>query len=696
MLPPIQKSPILVLQWSDRVKRDSSLKEKLIPLVKQELEQSRLVVLPNSSLDILLLTTTEEFLEEEAERIFLTKLRKIPLSQNSNETETIMDQFIVTERSQFLPTAHNNTVELTKSTDLFTINERAIVVESIFQDVNVSNRNLQQLLHQCIPQNASVGGGGRQQQQQQQQTSYNLWYFLQSNGLVSTIAPVHMHEKKECIFRETIKKIYLSTATLDEIENYYGPAIAVYFAFLSFLGRWLAVLGIPGIIVFVFRKMRRDTIDTDEYTPFYGLFCFLWGVVLCRFWDRQENSLAYKWGTLMLTQSVGDDDETFAVEIGASHQRPQFTGSIRISPVTLKEEVFYPDYRRKLTYLLSAAVTIAMLSIAFFIMILSLNLQGYIHPKHEWTRHPFYFATLAQFSDEGALFDANSMKSYIPVVFHAACIFSLNQIYRKVATWLTEFENHKTEDSFRDSLTLKRFLFECFDCYIALFYLAFYERDVERLRMELVAVFNVDAVRRFGTEVILPFALSRWGQNESPDIPEGLNLDVYEPFDDYMETLIQFGYVTLFASAYPMASVAMCVSVWIEIRSGLFRFTRLYQKPLDERVSSIGMWKELLKGMVWFSCLTNCLIFGFTSDQMLHYLPHLFEQTPDGETHLADGKGRLVVLLIFGIERILIFTGLSLDRMIPTIPGDLSIKLRRRLYLIGQQQKHVSEAKKKD
>jgi anoctamin-10 len=615
------------------------------------------------------------------------------MCKDSNETETIMDQFTVAERSQFLPGAYNSLIDASASPDLFTVHERFILVESLFQDVTVSNPKLEELLlhsQESIFQMADKGG---------RHQSSILWYSLRSNGLVDAIAPVHMHEKKEQIFRETMKHFFRMTPPLDAIEDYYGSSIAIYFAFLSFLGRWLAILAIPGIIVFVFRQIRNDTIDTDEYTPFYGLFCFLWGVLLCRFWERQENTLAYKWGTMLLAQPLGDEESTFAVEIGASHQRPQFRGSIRISPVTHKEEIFYPPYKRKLKYVVSAAVTALMLSVAFFIMIISLNLQGYIRPKHAWTRHPFYFATLAAFADEGALFDANSMKSYIPVVLHSAGIFSLNKVYRKVATWLTEFENHKTEDAFQNSLNLKRFLFECFDCYIALFYLAFYERDVERLRMELVAVFNVDAVRRFSTEVILPFALSRWGQkNLSPNIPQGMNLDVYEPFDDYMETLIQFGYVTLFASAYPMASVAMCSSVWIEIRSGLFRFTRLYQKPLDERISSVGMWKDLLRGMVWFSCLTNCLLFGFTSDQMLHYLPSLFEQTNEGETLLAEGKGRLVVLLIFGIERILIFTGLILNRMIPVIPGNLSIKLRRRLYLLSQQwkQHQVTEAKKTD
>ncbi|KAL3918177.1 MAG: hypothetical protein SGILL_004361 [Bacillariaceae sp.] len=696
MLPPVEKCPILALQWSDNVIKNSKLKEKLVPLVKSELDDETLLIVPNPDPNVLYLTATQKALEEQAEKILLVKERRVPLKYASSASETIKDQFTVAERSQFFPPGS------TRDTDLFTVHERRILVESIFYEICVSDAQLEELLsdgtddshrHNNLNRHDGIIRRRRKSHRHHQtRKTFNLWYLLDSNGWVNAVSPVHMHERKEAIFRETMKSNFFQmTPPLDLIEEYYGPSIAVYFAFLSFLGRWLAVLAIPGVIVFVSRQIRNDTIDNDEYTPFYGLFCFLWAVLLYRFWEREENSLAYNWGTLFIAQKLNDGQgESFAVEIGATYQRPQFRGAMRISPVTLKEEIHYPLWKRKLKYVVSAAVSSIMLSIAFCVMILSLNLQGYIQPKHVMDFHPFHFKDLAKFANEGAIFDPNSLGAYIPVVLHAVSIFCLNQIYRKVATWLTEFENHKTEQSFRNSLILKRFLFECFDCYVALFYLAFYERDVERLRMELVAVFNVDAVRRFGTEVILPVALSRWGSKgkEGPrDYSYDLGLDVYESFDDYMEILIQFGYVALFASAYPMASVAMCVSVWIEIRSGLFRFTRLYQKPLDERSSSIGMWKDLLRGMVWSSCLTNCLLFGFTSDQMLQYIPNLYEQTEDGETLLAEGKGRVVVLLIFVIERILIFAGLVINRWVPAISSELSCKLRRRLFLLNKSRR---------
>jgi hypothetical protein len=76
MLPPIEKSPILALQWSEKVKRDSELKETLIPLVKQQLEESKMLILPSPSQEILLLTTTQKVLEDEAKDAHVQRFQR--------------------------------------------------------------------------------------------------------------------------------------------------------------------------------------------------------------------------------------------------------------------------------------------------------------------------------------------------------------------------------------------------------------------------------------------------------------------------------------------------------------------------------------------------------------------------------------------------------------------------------------------
>ena len=154
-----------------------------------------------------------------------------------------------------------------------------------------------------------------------------------------------------------------------------------------------------------------------------------------------------------------------------------------------------------------------------------------------------------------------------------------------------------------------------------------------------------------------------------------------------MEILITFGYVTLFASAYPFASMVMFFSLWVEIRSDCYKLCFLCQKPAGERVSGIGMWKKVLDFMVWFSCLTNCLLFGFTSDQMMHYMPNLYIRDDSGVTHLVHDKGWLAIVAIFGLERVLLYFGLAMHTMISSIPESLSVKLKRRQFLLAQENK---------
>lgn len=376
-----------------------------------------------------------------------------------------------------------------------------------------------------------------------------------------------------------------------------------------------------------------------------------------------------------------------------SHRRPEFVGQTRTSPVTGGPELYYPHYRRKLQYLMSGAVTSLMLAVAFVVMILSLNLQGYIRPKNRY--HPFYFGDFARLSEEGAWFDAKSnWKCYLPVVLHILCILTLNAIYRRLAKKLTDWENHETQTAHDNSLILKRFLFEAFDCYIVLFYLAFYERDVERLRDELVAVFNIDSFRRLAMEVIVPYLLHAVDPNKNDkEHPHDLHLDEYEQFDDYMEIIIQFGYVTLFASAYPMASLVMAGAVWMEIRSDIYKLTYLCQKPLlpGERIQDIGVWKRILQCMVWSSCLTNCLLFGFSSDQMMHYMPHFYIRDEQGATHMVHDRGWIAIFIIFGLERALIVLGLILHALIPALPGSLAIQLHRRKYLLSYYAQHAGK-----
>jgi anoctamin-10 len=144
-----------------------------------------------------------------------------------------------------------------------------------------------------------------------------------------------------------------------------------------------------------------------------------------------------------------------------------------------------------------------------------------------------------------------------------------------------------------------------------------------------------------------------------------------------MEIVIQFGYVTLFASAYPLASLVALAANWVEIRSDCFKLARVCRRPRSVRADGIGVWKSLLSCVVWMSALTNCLIVGFTSDQMKEIFPAFYMQDKHGDTHLVHDKGWIAVFVIFGLERVLLLVGVLIYAVVPEVPEDVQEEVQR-------------------
>jgi len=54
---------------------------------------------------------------------------------------------------------------------------------------------------------------------------------------------------------------------------------------------------------------------------------------------------------------------------------------------------------------------------------------------------------------------------------------------------------------------------------------------------------------------------------------------------------IQFGYVVLFSSAFPMAGLCAMLNNFIEVRSDAFKLCFIFKRPFGQRVSNIGTWQ---------------------------------------------------------------------------------------------------------
>ena len=77
-------------------------------------------------------------------------------------------------------------------------------------------------------------------------------------------------------------------------------------------------------------------------------------------------------------------------------------------PVTGIPSLYYPRWKRQLRYLFSLIVTIPILSLGVLVMILSLNLNGYIKDKNS----PLYVPYLATFAEPVSTYIVQ-LKGYI-------------------------------------------------------------------------------------------------------------------------------------------------------------------------------------------------------------------------------------------------------------------------------------------
>lgn len=75
---------------------------------------------------------------------------------------------------------------------------------------------------------------------------------------------------------------------------------------------------------------------------------------------------------------------------------------------------------------------------------------------------------------------------------------------------------------------------------------------------------------------------------------EEIEKDEHEIFDDYLEMIITFGYITLFATAFPFASMISCFFIYFEARSDLFKLEKTLKRPFVVKTNSIGSWEMVL------------------------------------------------------------------------------------------------------
>jgi hypothetical protein len=237
--------------------------------------------------------------------------------------------------------------------------------------------------------------------------------------------------------------------------------------------------------------------------------------------------------------------------------------------------------------------------------------------------------------------------SIIAGIVNAVIIIIFNTIYRKVASKLTEWENYRTESEYENSFIVKNFLFQFVNSYVSLFYVAFVKGKyaifgltdfvdtckpdcMSELSVQLGTIFLTQIFIGQTNEVLIPWLKGKVGlwtetralrakhqdlQATQPEIEAKLG-DYADAFDDYNEMAIQFGYITLFAAAFPLAPLAALINNIVEMRTDAFKLLGTMKRPHPRTAKNIGNWYDILEIISYLAVITNVSLIFFTSKQV--------------------------------------------------------------------------------
>nr|XP_056713372.1 anoctamin-10 [Euleptes europaea] len=488
---------------------------------------------------------------------------------------------------------------------------------------------------------------------------------LLTNGILVHIFPLHEPEELKKLGHTWYGQLRIRYQPLDEIRFYFGETIAFYFAFLEYFTFALIPMAVIGIPYYFFAWE-----DYDKYVMF-ATFNLLWSTVILEVWKRCCAVMAYRWGTLLMKRQFEEP-------------RPGFHGVLGINPVTGREEPLYSSFKRQLRiYLVSLPFVCLCLYVALYVMMIYFDLEEQAYLYHEEKQS-----------------EISSLLLYVPSIIYAIVIEVLNRLYQYAAEFLTSWENHRLESSYQNHLILKVLVFNFFNCFASLFYIAFVMFDMKLLRQSLATLLITSQILNQCVESILPYCLQKRRNKRVKKRVKSLEIDtdlsVFEQvnlekemdtylgtFDDYLELFLQFGYVSLFSCVYPLAAVFAVLNNVTEMYSDALKMCSIFKRPFSEPTANIGVWQLAFETMTVISVITNCVLIGLS--------PQVNALFPDSKTEL--------ILIVVLAEHLMLAIKFLMAFAIPDKPQDIRIKLGRLEFesleaLKQQQMKLATESLK--
>ncbi|XP_038035034.1 anoctamin-5 isoform X11 [Anas acuta] len=391
----------------------------------------------------------------------------------------------------------------------------------------------------------------------------------------------------------------------------------------------------------------NTTCESSEYshlfdnvaTLFFAIFMGIWVTLFLEFWKRRQARLKYEWDL------VDFEEEQQQLQL-----RPEYEAKCtqkKKNPVTQEMEPYLPLTSQAVRFCISGTTVLFWVSLIIASMIAVIVYRLAVYAA---------FASLMENAQTlqpiSGLLTPQLATSVTASCLNFVIIMILNFIYERIAIWITDMEIPRTHMEYENRLTMKMFLFQFVNYYSSCFYVAFFKgkfvgypgaytymfnrwRNEEcdpagcliELTTQLTIVMAGKQIWGNIQEAIVPWICNWWGRRKARNNPENLysrweqdhDLQTFGAlglFYEYLEMVIQFGFITLFVASFPLAPLLALMNNILEIRVDSWKLTTQYRRPVAAKAHSIGVWQEILNGMAILSVVTNAFIVAFTSDMI--------------------------------------------------------------------------------
>ncbi|KAH6790136.1 anoctamin-like protein [Perilla frutescens var. frutescens] len=471
---------------------------------------------------------------------------------------------------------------------------------------------------------------------------------LEEIGVVKEVFPLHDEKKRKQLLRSwAMNWSDFTTQPIDDICAYYGMKIATYFTFLGMYTRWMLFPASLGLAVQLvdFGSLQFMVL------PFFFMSLISWVVLFFQFWKRKNAAISAR---LQIYNSVASDSEYRSVKTEPSLSRFPSELMKKQNTDRMKEKA---NFQREEWFSWLRRVR----NDAFIIMsIICLQL-------------PFELAYAHLYEVLGA----DVLKFGLTAVY-LLVIQYFTRMGGKISVKLIKYEKYETAENRTNSLVYKVFGVYFMQSYIGVFYHALLHRNITTLRQVLIQRLVMSEVIENLLENSIPYlsysfkkyrAVRKKREKEpstgkpraflrvekeylKPSYAASIGQEIEDGlFDDFLELVLQFGMIMMFACAFPLAFAFAAVNNITEIRADALKLLAMMRRPIPRSEETIGAWLNIFQFLIVMSICTNSALLVCMYDR-------------EGNWNLSPGLAAILIM-----EHVLLFIKFGFSRIVPEEPA---------------------------